>query len=180
MQNQLLYLIGIPGAGKTALLREVLGDVTFTKHEQPFAHCEYVKGGVQLGVPRSSGFGGTDALSMNVEPKVIPALRALGWKWVLGEGDRLASVKFFNAVRALASWQVRVLWLDTPLRVAAERRRQRSATVQDSSWVAGRITKVHRLARLLGVERLDGRAPLLELAAQLQNEPVIRALLGRG
>lgn len=176
LNRQLLYLIGIPGSGKTTLTEAVLGGVTsLVRKNHTVPHCEYGPGRVQLGFPRE-GHGGTDALSMSIAPKVFAALEGDDWEYVFAEGDRLATKSFFNGAKALG-WNLRVLWLLTPIDVAMERRAARGST-QDETWLKGRITKVYNLGRAFGAEILDGSLPVAELAASLREEEVIRALLG--
>jgi hypothetical protein len=168
MEKQLLYVIGIPGSGKSALLAEfVKGHRCFTADE-PFAHTVYEMGGmpvVMLGRNRK-GRAGTDALSMSVQPKVVAALEAGAWPYVIGEGDRLANVGFFDAA-AGAGYHVDVCLLDTAPGLAELRREQRGdAQAQNESWVKGRITKVAALAERATIV-LDGARPLAELANEL-------------
>src|ERR1700757_2983373 len=95
----LLYLIGEPGVGKTALMAELVKGRSRRVRTQPFAHTVYEGGLVQLGRERSNGYGGTDSLSMSVSPLAIAALENHIWPKIVGEGDRLAHGKFFDAAK---------------------------------------------------------------------------------
>lgn len=174
MKNrELWYLIGIPGAGKSAALARALADVTARTYDQPIPYLRY-PGGVQLGRQRSR-FAGTDALAMNIQPAVLDWLEACAYWLVIGEGDRLGNAAFFAAVQRLG-WNLRVALLDTPPEVAAERRLQRGSQ-QSEAWLKGRLTKIANLRPFVDVV-IDGALPLIEVAAQLRAEAAITQLRG--
>jgi len=139
MSNHLLYVIGVPGCGKTALVRHLVLGRRRRVRPDPFAHTVYEDGLVQLGRDRA-GHGGTDALSMSVQPKVVAALAARPWERVLGEGDRLANIGFLNAAWE-AGYKVDVA-LVIVSREEAERRRNARGSSQDPKWLKGRETKL--------------------------------------
>lgn len=153
-----IYLIGAPGAGKTTTMRWIrfhLGVVT-RPVPVPFAHTEWMKDGkvkaVEYGENRGA-FSGTDALSMSVIEKAIPFtdyLGRLGVAPIFAEGDRLANVRFFNAVRA-AGYTLQLFYLEAPEELLADRRAQRSKVYggkeQDATWVKSRATKARALAQ---------------------------------
>lgn len=168
MRPQLLYIIGVPGAGKSAVTAELVRGRRRRVRTEPFAHTVYEDGLVQLGRERE-GHSGTDALSMSVQPQAIAALEAQVWARVLGEGDRLANAAFFAAARA-AGYHVEVVLIDTPEPVAAERRAARG-TNQDPAWLKGRITKVEGLVDEVTMW-LDGTKPVDQIAALLMSTKV--------
>jgi len=178
----MLYLIGVPGAGKTTLLARALEGVPCTPVAFPFAHRRY-PGGILLGAARAGGFGGTDALPMSVQPKVLAWLagKPPPAPVVVAEGDRLANDSFFHAVRALG-WDLCVLALDLPPGEAAARRVARAAALgtrpQNPRWLKGRETKVTTLAaRYCPPEfRLDATLPLELLIPILRTHPMLAAL----
>jgi hypothetical protein len=169
-RRHLLYIIGVPGSGKTTLARELVLGRRRRVIKEPFAHTIYEDGLVQLGRDRE-GHGGTDALSMSVQPHVIDALEIAGWPAVLGEGDRLTNRAFFEAVRHVG-YHLDVVLLSVPNELAAVRRVQRGST-QDERWLRGRERKVDNLRDMATIV-LDGARPAAELVGQLKDHPVIR------
>lgn len=166
--KEVVYLIGQPGAGKTTLMAALIDKLkqqgaTPRIREQPMRHLEF-RHGVHLGW--RGVFGGTDMLSMSIQPRV------LGWltspqapEIVLAEGDRLGNGKFFTAVKGFAN--LTVMELKTPNDLANQRRlaraSQHNADPQTATWVQGRITKVTNLKDYVNVE-IDGRGKPAELA----------------
>jgi energy-coupling factor transporter ATP-binding protein EcfA2 len=181
--GNLLYLIGQPGSGKSTLADAILSGLSFVEHDRPFAHRLYPDAAlVELGAHRDS-FSGTDALPMNVQPKVVDWLARKRIPYVLGEGDRLANRKFLDAAVA-AGWRVNVAYLSVGADVAEKRRLARASSLgvapQDASWVKGRVTKARNLARgwpdvyMLNAER----APVELLADLLRyGDPVVTTVM---
>lgn len=167
--NHLLYIIGVPGSGKSSLVAELVKGRKRMVQTKPFVHTVYEDGLVQLGRERE-GRSGTDALSMSAQPNVLAALETGVWPRVLGEGDRLTNRKFFEAARE-AGYRVDVVLLDTPMDVAAFRRGARGSE-QSESWLKGRETKIEGL-RGLATLTLNGNLPVAALARQLASHPVL-------
>lgn len=165
----LVYLIGVPGAGKSAVMAELVRGRRRRVFTQPFAHTTYEDGLVQLGRERV-GRSGTDTLAMNVQPRVLAMLETQTWSRVLGEGDRLANRAFFDGAR-LRGYTLDVILLDCPPEVAAERRAARGSE-QDARWLKSRASKIENL-RPLATAVLDATLPVETLVATLSAHPVI-------
>ena len=174
--RQILYVIGAPGSGKTTLVEKALAGCASSLELKPFAVRWYPEfgqnSGVQLGKARRE-FGGTDTLSMSVQPLVIEWMKMGFNRCIIGEGDRLTSGAFFDACFA-AGWELTVVHLDTPKELTQARCTERGST-QNEQWMTGRRTKVERLAKKYCTKDwvLDGRLPVDELALQLREHPVI-------
>ena len=181
MSKDLIYLIGVPGAGKTTLMSALLSPLVegANVRRKPLLHTIYPNGLIQLGATREA-FGGTDALPMNVQPIALQFLRDTDAPAIIAEGDRLANGKFFTGA-ALAGWSVQVLLANVPLDIAAKRRQQRGSR-QKASWVAGRVTKVRRLWEEWGSgpdAALDTTRPAVDVASDLiEGNACVRRALG--
>lgn len=144
----LLYIFGDPGIGKSTVVAALVGGRTYECRTAPFIHLAYDNGVVELGNDREH-FRGTDALELDVQPKVLKWLQEEQPALVLAEGDRLANGRFFAACRGLGYtlWPVCLQGKD----LAAQRRQRRSAELgtrlQDATWVLGRQSKNVRLAK---------------------------------
>lgn len=186
--KQMLYLVGIPGSGKTSLLAVTLAGVPIIgQATKPVPHVVY-PGGCQLGTvnafytregPKSRRSPGTDSSSMSVQPRVLQWLQgSCPYQNIVGEGDRLANLPFFTGVRA-AGWELTVVHLDTPESLALDRCITRGSN-QALAWWKGRVTKVHNLLAdlqtILPIVNLSGTLPLDVLAAQLHTFPAVREL----
>lgn len=162
MSGRLVYLIGQPGAGKTTVADCMTETFARVDIDQPLPHRAWLNPDgtfafVSLGRHRE-GFGGTDTLAMNVQPKVVDWLTSpIAPRVVFGEGDRLGNLKFHDAMKA-AGWDVTMVYLDTPDGEASVRRRDRGSN-QDPTWVKGRISKARTLADVTDAIRLDGLDP---------------------
>jgi len=168
----LLYIIGEPGVGKSTLMAELVKGRRRRLMTKPFAHTVYEGGLVQLGRERSTGFSGTDALSMSVSPQAIAALESGAWPRVLGEGDRLAHAKFFDAAKA-AGYDLEVILLEAPKFVLTKRRQARGSN-QDPTWLQGRATKVQNVAEKYATMAIDATLPVAMIAALLKEHPIFK------
>lgn len=158
---RVIYLIGAPGAGKSSAMKRALQIRRWADPVQrlePIPHLDYGAGLIQLGRVRETGFSGTDALGMAINPRAIEFIESRPANIVLGEGDRLANAGFLTA--ADRAGVLTLIWLDVPPEVARERARQRALLLgtkeQTETWWKGRYTKTARLAGGWPHIRLDG------------------------
>lgn len=158
---RVIYLIGAPGAGKSTAMKRALELAHWGEPIEkltPIPHLDYGAGLIQLGRVRESGFSGTDALGMAINPRAIEFIESRPAAIVLGEGDRLANAGFLSA--ADRAGVLTLIWLDVPPDVARERARQRALLLgtkeQTETWWKGRYTKTARLAGGWPHIRIDG------------------------
>ncbi len=159
-----MYIFGEPGSGKSTLLAHLTRMLWHGPDaEHPFAHRVYACGVTELGARRKD-FPGTDALSMSVQPRVVEWLGDTNPQLVIGEGDRLANGKFFDAVRNLGySLKLYVLVGEE---ASALHRRIRGSE-QDDKWLAGRRTKVYNLKDEWWPYQLAAGDPLPQLEREI-------------
>lgn len=179
--KRFLYVIGAPGSGKTTLVEKCLAGIPFTYEPKPFAvryYPSFPGNGCQLGSARKD-FGGTDTLSMSVQPLVIEWLKCGFTNYIVAEGDRLGNDKFFSTVLA-DGWELTVVCLNTPPGLTLQRCQQRGSD-QNLQWMEGRRTKVEKLTAKYCTDQwiLDGRMSVDELAERLSEHPVISQIRNR-
>jgi adenylate kinase family enzyme len=154
MNLHCLYIIGEPASGKSTLTAALTKGAASSIAMKPFGHMYWEAPGgtvVELGVRRSE-FSGTDALSMSVQPKVLAQLDVEPPKLLMAEGDRLANMKFFSALKAMG-YNLTVVNLTPPevvLDTWRQRRNERLGKAQDDTWLRGRQSKVRNLAETCG------------------------------
>lgn len=175
---RLTYLIGVPGVGKTTLLNSITDGLPGMAVRRPFARTLYVNGVVQLGEARDV-FGGTDTLSMSVQPKVLEWAEMPDYPDLVGEGDRLANAKFFEAMSGLG-YDLCIVNCHASEETTSRRRLSRaeahSMKPQNPTWVQGRLTKYARLAEEWGTHGLDLDRPREEVLEKAVKLPVLDAL----
>lgn len=177
-----VYLIGLPGAGKTTLMRGLTAYCARRYVERPVSHDVLLRAGTRVGVElghNRQGRAGTDALAYNAAPVAAAWLEREAPALVLAEGDRLACATFLEA--AQRAGRLVLVHLATPAPVAAVRRRaQLDRRPQAPAWLSGRATKVRRLAAEADVI-LDGTKVPRVLVAELHRAvPLLASLTPPG
>ena len=148
-----IYLIGQPGSGKTTLTREFQKNwAKINLYDKPFKYQEHEAPSLgrvySLGWDREH-FGGTDTLGNTVITHM-----SLFYKnahedgaTIYGEGDRLASARFFDLAQLYG--KLHLFYLTTSDEESERRRIARSQQTgkeQNPSWAKGRATKHRNLA----------------------------------
>lgn len=105
---------------------------------------------IVLGDYRRKGFGGTDRLSMAVQPEAVQFLEGLepGWT-VLFEGDRLFNLSFLEECKGFCEV---IPWVLTASDGVKHQRHLDREDTQDDKWLRGRATKVLRVAERVKAE----------------------------
>jgi hypothetical protein len=111
---------------------------------------------------------------------MIGFLFTCGIENIIGEGDRLASSKFFEAAQA-AGYDVTVALLRCPESLAKQRRDARGSE-QNEQWLKGRITKTIRLATDWVEPEwfIDATQPMEQLLAILNQNRAVASMAGLG
>ena len=171
---KVVYLIGEPGAGKSTAMRKATEHLTRAPIPNPPFGMDWLANrqgeivAIEMG-QRRPAFSGTDALGMGVMPRAVAFVKQPQDQApvLLGEGDRLASAKFFKAVQS-AGHDLAVCMIDVPGFIGAHRRQNRNSDrPQNPSWVKGRITKTHNLQAWV-THRLDGTKDRTELGDDIR------------
>lgn len=98
---KLIYLIGLPGTGKSTVMKEFMSRFDGWVQDRPIDLLDtHVCGNVRVLGKYEEGetFSGTDRLSMAVAPKAIEYFTSNPEEIIIGEGDRLNNKAVFNSV----------------------------------------------------------------------------------
>ena len=173
---RVLYMIGLPGAGKSTVFSEMTRGLDGLSVRKPIKFMEWwCRDGtvVELGLRRES-FSGTDSLAMNVQPTAVEWLRSDPYDYVMAEGDRLGNAKFFTAVSEFADLEV--VLLEATDEMARARRTERGSE-QSEVWLKGRRTKVTNLAEKWADVIIGADAPPEQIARELKATTAVGAML---
>lgn len=137
---------GEPGAGKSALLKEIIKHygvepkydtfklVPYLQKENIYVLGKYEEGEV---------FSGTDRMSMAVQPEAVKFLKSLSNdSIVLFEGDRLFTVSFLE--HCLDKYDLSIIYISTTKQIREERYKERGSN-QNETWLQGRETKISNI-----------------------------------
>lgn len=154
MIKKIVAVIGMPGTGKTTLMKNL-----FNRFEggKPFKEgliegTEHVLNDGKLFVlgkyNTTEKFEGTDRLSMAVQPIAIEFLKTLQANTaveysLLYEGDRLSNVSFLS--HCIENYNTSILFLTANSNVLKKRYVERGSN-QDEKWLKGRATKYDSIA----------------------------------
>jgi thymidylate kinase len=158
---------GEPATGKTTLMRCITEQLN--GKGQPFKYgllrgVEYEQEKIIiLGVYGGDKFGGTDRLSMAVQPvaerymnKMIITPKYRDWT-IMFEGDRLFNRSFIEHCRGLLRDDLRIILLQVDKDRLRRRHKDRGDT-QTETWLKGRRTKYDKLKQLFNPEILSNDA----------------------
>ncbi len=164
-----VFVVGAPGVGKTSLVRNLLGTVTWMNDSPKWTEAEH---GVAAGHYKGGTFDGADTVPYN---GVVAALEH--WWKMLAErrsptyfdGDRFSNASTLKWLSTNApKYRVVGLHLYAPQETLDERRAQRGSK-QNAAWMKGRVTKAARFATLLSrVLQVDARLETEEMVKQVR------------
>jgi thymidylate kinase len=170
MRPLLTHIIGVPGAGKSTVMRAVIGE-PLEESAVPVRHRR-CPGGMEIGTPPSDTHGGgADGLRIDElgERSLFPWLRTVPSPLLYVEGGRLFKRSFFQAAAA-AGYRVLVVHLDVPDDVAAARVAARTAgrrTPYRPQFVLGRRTAIENLTAHWPTVVVDATLPVEQVARQV-------------
>lgn len=146
-KTKLIGIVGMPGTGKTTLMREWMEKREWVKDTPLKLLDSYIapEGGIRLFGKYEEGdtFAGTDKLSMAVQPVAIEYLNNPTHDVTIFEGDRLTSVKFFQEAERLGH-EVSIIVLSVPDSVREQRYKDRGSD-QSETFINGRRTKIQNI-----------------------------------
>jgi broad-specificity NMP kinase len=144
--RKITAIIGVPGTGKTTLMRKFMGCRSWTATK--FADLVYghIDSDNKLAIvgkyEEGEVFAGTDRLSMAAQPAVMEWLASYEGD-VIFEGDRLTGQKFFDGLQALGC-DVEIMVLHANPDVLKARYEERGSN-QDEKFLQGRRTKIDNI-----------------------------------
>lgn len=141
MNAKVIYVAGVPAAGKTTIMKRVR-EALFAGAEQ-FGQgaCKGIRCGdlYMIGVFDGSTFEGTDRLSMTAIDDVLAFIEGLQGGTVLVEGDRLFNERFLRTTRAT------VVLIDADKAIIKQRHSTRDQ--QSETFLKGRRTKIENFKK---------------------------------
>ena len=159
---KLIGIVGMPGTGKTTLMREWMSAREW-QYDKPVKLLDsYISGDIRLFGKYEEGevFAGTDKLSMAVQPAAINYLNNPSPVNIF-EGDRLTSTGFFNAAVDLGH-EVYIIVLEVSDQVREQRYADRGSE-QSEKFIRGRRTKIENIKDQFGGSVLTGEDPLYKV-----------------
>ena len=106
---KLIYLIGMPGTGKSTVMKEFMSRHDGWERERATELLDtHVSGNIRVLGKYEEGetFSGTDRLSMAVAPKAIEWISKTPDEVIIGEGDRLNNKAFFEKAKELGELHI--------------------------------------------------------------------------
>lgn len=147
---KLIYLIGMPGTGKSTIMKELMSRFDDWKQERPIDLLDtHVSGNVRVLGKYEEGetFSGTDRLSMAVAPKAIEWLSTNPDEIIIGEGDRLNNKAFFEKAKELGELYIIHLTVSDQER---ERRYEERGSDQSEKFIQTVKTKCKNITEQFG------------------------------
>lgn len=173
MSSTVLFLVGAPGVGKTALARLMLGFPEVYTIVKPKWTISNDRSRCAAGHYTGDTFDGADMVPYNGAAAALDY-----WSRHLAEhhgltlfdGDRFSNKGVLDGLRARRGLKVLCVHLTAPDEVLAARRAERGSN-QNETWLKGRVTKAANFAGLFGgnlVLDLAALSPPDALAAKVK------------
>lgn len=149
---RVIYLIGLPGSGKTHVVREFMKRYSMWVEDTPIKLMDshYTNRIRVLGkYDDAETFAGTDRLSMAVNPQAIEWVELCPPELIIGEGDRLNNKAFFKACQKERAEDLTILHL-TVSDEERERRYKERGSNQSDKFIQTVRTKVKNIVEEFG------------------------------
>jgi len=142
---KLIGIVGMPGTGKTTLMREWMAKREWTKDTPVKLLDTLISGDIRLFGKYEEGdtFAGTDKLSMAVQPAALEYIRMPTHDINIFEGDRLTSVPFFKEAQK-KGYDVHIIVLKVADDIREQRYKDRGSK-QSEQFIKGRRTKIQNI-----------------------------------
>jgi len=147
---KLIYLIGIPGTGKSTVIKELMTHFDNWKLERPIELLDsHISGNVRiLGKYHDEEiFSGTDKLSMSVVPNAIDWISTNPDEVIIGEGDRLNNKSFFEEAQKHGDLHIIYLSVSDKERI---RRYDERGSEQSRTFIQTVTTKCNKISSHFG------------------------------
>lgn len=147
MAQNILAIGGIPGTGKTTLMRAFMAQHKYSeaKDFRPLVKGHSCDSHLLLGVyEEGEVFAGTDRWSMAVQPEAEQFFEKNNDDDVVFEGDRIFNKKMFSYIIGLKKYNLFILLLDAEPAILSARYAERGSD-QSDKFINGRKTKYENI-----------------------------------
>lgn len=152
MSKKVIALGGVPGTGKTTLVRKLIDRLGFDKFKRSNpctqVHTELNESdSIEIIGKYDEGelFAGTDRLSMSVQPHATAYIKEyVGDRIFIFEGDRLFNNSFLTSICEMEGVDLEIIYLTAPEKLLSERYKERGSD-QSEKFIKGRYTKCEKI-----------------------------------
>jgi len=147
---KMIYVIGMPGTGKSTIMKNLMLDIGGWENDKPIDLLDtHISNDIRVLGKYSEGevFCGTDRLSMAVAPKAIEWLSTNPNETIIGEGDRLNNKAFFEKAKELGELYLIRLTVSDKER---ERRYEERGSNQTDKFIQTVKTKCNNIVEYFG------------------------------
>lgn len=176
---KLIGIIGMPGTGKTTMMRQWMAMRDWTEDTPVKLLNSHIHKGIRLfgKYDNDDIYGGTDKLSMAVQPAAIEYLSGDPSLVNIFEGDRLTTLTFFEEAVRLGH-DVTIIEM-TVSDATREQRYKDRGSEQSETFITGRRTKVRKIVDRFSGSPLDEDEPNLVESYPHENPADTKVIINR-